>query len=77
MEFLNSARVGLAGYFFSKDPGQIWRVAESMEVNFRLETLFRKSAFIFSWNYTNYYIMYKYCFKFSGMILKNCIFSYL
>ena len=32
MQFLNKARVGLAGYFFSRDPGQIWRVAESMEV---------------------------------------------
>ena len=32
MDFLNQARVGLAGYFFSRDPGQIWRVAEAMEV---------------------------------------------
>ncbi|XP_071486185.1 succinate-semialdehyde dehydrogenase, mitochondrial-like [Diadema antillarum] len=28
----NSARVGLAGYFYSNDIGQIWRVAERMEV---------------------------------------------
>ena len=33
MDFLNQARVGLAGYFFSRDPGQIWRVAEAMEVS--------------------------------------------
>ena len=32
MEFLNQARVGLAGYFFSRDVQQIWRVAEAMEV---------------------------------------------
>ena len=36
MDFLNQARVGLAGYFFSRDPGQIWRVAEAMEVRFPL-----------------------------------------
>ncbi|XP_018125011.1 succinate-semialdehyde dehydrogenase, mitochondrial [Xenopus laevis] len=28
----NSARVGLAGYFYSQDPAQIWRVAERLEV---------------------------------------------
>lgn len=28
----NSTRVGLAGYFYSNDIGQIWRVAEKMEV---------------------------------------------
>uniref|UniRef100_A0A7M4E7Z6 Succinate-semialdehyde dehydrogenase n=1 Tax=Crocodylus porosus TaxID=8502 RepID=A0A7M4E7Z6_CROPO len=28
----NSANVGLAGYFYSQDPGQIWRVAEQLEV---------------------------------------------
>ncbi|KAL7984466.1 hypothetical protein Chor_003036 [Crotalus horridus] len=28
----NSANVGLAGYFYSQDPGQIWRVAEKLEV---------------------------------------------
>ncbi|MGH0129353.1 UNVERIFIED_CONTAM: hypothetical protein FKN15_051240 [Acipenser sinensis] len=28
----NSASVGLAGYFYSKDPSQIWRVAEQLEV---------------------------------------------
>lgn len=32
MDFLNQARVGLAGYFFSRDVQQIWRVAEAMEV---------------------------------------------
>ncbi|KAH0617885.1 hypothetical protein JD844_016584 [Phrynosoma platyrhinos] len=28
----NSANVGLAGYFYSRDPAQIWRVAEQLEV---------------------------------------------
>ncbi|KAM3928730.1 succinate-semialdehyde dehydrogenase, mitochondrial-like isoform 1-T2 [Leptodactylus fuscus] len=28
----NSADVGLAGYFYSQDPAQIWRVAERLEV---------------------------------------------
>lgn len=28
----NSVGVGLAGYFFSQDPAQIWRVAEQLEV---------------------------------------------
>uniref|UniRef100_A0A8D0L5R4 Succinate-semialdehyde dehydrogenase n=1 Tax=Sphenodon punctatus TaxID=8508 RepID=A0A8D0L5R4_SPHPU len=28
----NSASVGLAGYFYSQDPAQIWRVAEHLEV---------------------------------------------
>ncbi|XP_043921682.1 succinate-semialdehyde dehydrogenase, mitochondrial [Protopterus annectens] len=28
----NSVNVGLAGYFFSQDPAQIWRVAEQLEV---------------------------------------------
>ncbi|XP_053252730.1 succinate-semialdehyde dehydrogenase, mitochondrial isoform X2 [Podarcis raffonei] len=28
----NSANVGLAGYFYSRDPAQIWRVAEKLEV---------------------------------------------
>lgn len=28
----NSADVGLAGYFYSNDPSQIWRVAEKLEV---------------------------------------------
>ena len=28
----NSTRVGLAGYFYSQDIGQIWRVAEKLEV---------------------------------------------
>merc|ERR1711937_611975 len=32
LDFCNEARVGLAGYFFSRDAGQIWRVAEKMEV---------------------------------------------
>ncbi|KAM9852474.1 succinate-semialdehyde dehydrogenase, mitochondrial [Aulostomus maculatus] len=28
----NSSNVGLAGYFYSQDPSQIWRVAEALEV---------------------------------------------
>ncbi|EHB09594.1 Succinate-semialdehyde dehydrogenase, mitochondrial, partial [Heterocephalus glaber] len=28
----NAAEVGLAGYFYSRDPAQIWRVAEQLEV---------------------------------------------
>ncbi|XP_061449454.1 succinate-semialdehyde dehydrogenase, mitochondrial isoform X2 [Rhineura floridana] len=28
----NAANVGLAGYFYSRDPAQIWRVAEQLEV---------------------------------------------
>lgn len=28
----NAAEVGLAGYFYSQDPAQIWRVAEQLEV---------------------------------------------
>ena len=28
----NAADVGLAGYFYSQDPAQIWRVAEQLEV---------------------------------------------
>ena len=28
----NEAEVGLAGYFFSRDIGRIWRVAEALEV---------------------------------------------
>jgi succinate-semialdehyde dehydrogenase len=28
----NSSRVGLAGYFYSQDFSQIWRVAEKLEV---------------------------------------------
>ncbi|MED6246945.1 Succinate-semialdehyde dehydrogenase, mitochondrial, partial [Ataeniobius toweri] len=28
----NAANVGLAGYFYSQDVGQIWRVAEALEV---------------------------------------------
>lgn len=28
----NAANVGLAGYFYSQDPAQIWRVAERLEV---------------------------------------------
>ena len=38
LDFLNTARVGLAGYFFSRDPGQIWRVAEKMEVGQQMQT---------------------------------------
>jgi succinate-semialdehyde dehydrogenase len=28
----NSSEVGLAGYFFSQDLSQVWRVAEALEV---------------------------------------------
>jgi len=28
----NDADVGLAGYFFSRDIGRVWRVAEALEV---------------------------------------------
>jgi len=28
----NSVDVGLAGYFYSQDPSQIWRVSEKLEV---------------------------------------------
>ncbi|KAM4688763.1 succinate-semialdehyde dehydrogenase, mitochondrial [Discoglossus pictus] len=31
MAIANSANVGLAGYFYSQDPSQIWRVAEQLE----------------------------------------------
>lgn len=32
MSIANSVDVGLAGYFYSSDIGQIWRVAEKLEV---------------------------------------------
>lgn len=32
MRIANSVSVGLAGYFYSNDLSQIWRVAEKMEV---------------------------------------------
>lgn len=32
VDLANSAEVGLAGYFYSKDVGRIWRVAEALEV---------------------------------------------
>ena len=32
VEHANKAEVGLAGYFFSRDIGRIWRVAEALEV---------------------------------------------
>ncbi|XP_053570773.1 succinate-semialdehyde dehydrogenase, mitochondrial isoform X1 [Bombina bombina] len=32
MAIANSVSVGLAGYFYSQDPSQIWRVAERLEV---------------------------------------------
>ncbi|KAL7274775.1 succinate semialdehyde dehydrogenase NADP+ linked [Rhizina undulata] len=32
VEMANEAEVGLAGYFFSRDSGRIWRVAEALEV---------------------------------------------
>ena len=28
----NNAQVGLAGYFYSRDVGRVWRVAEALEV---------------------------------------------
>ena len=31
LEMANSTRKGLAGYFFSQDVSQIWRVAEKLE----------------------------------------------
>jgi hypothetical protein len=33
IDFLNTSRVGLAGYFFSRDAGQVWRVADALEGN--------------------------------------------
>ncbi len=33
LELANSTRVGLAGYFFSNDVRQCWRVAKKMEAN--------------------------------------------
>ena len=32
VSFANEADVGLAGYFYSRDNAQVWRVAESLEV---------------------------------------------
>jgi succinate-semialdehyde dehydrogenase/glutarate-semialdehyde dehydrogenase len=32
MQLANDTEFGLAGYFYSRDVGRIWRVAESMEV---------------------------------------------
>jgi len=32
VDLANEAEVGLAGYFFSRDIGRIWRVAEALEV---------------------------------------------
>ena len=31
LDFLNTSRVGLAGYFFSRDAGQVWRVSDALE----------------------------------------------
>lgn len=32
MELVNDSDVGLAGYFFSRDVGRVWRIAEALEV---------------------------------------------
>ena len=32
VKLANSTPVGLAGYFFSRDVGRVWRVAEALEV---------------------------------------------
>lgn len=32
IQLANSTDVGLAGYFFSRDIGRVWRVAEKLEV---------------------------------------------
>lgn len=32
IELANDSDVGLAGYFYSRDIGRIWRVAEALEV---------------------------------------------
>ena len=32
VQVANSSQVGLAGYFYSQDLGQVWRVAEKLEV---------------------------------------------
>ena len=32
IKLANSTPVGLAGYFFSRDVGRVWRVAEALEV---------------------------------------------
>ncbi|EEB94134.1 hypothetical protein MPER_07100 [Moniliophthora perniciosa FA553] len=32
IKMANSTDVGLAGYFFSRDVGRVWRVAEALEV---------------------------------------------
>jgi acyl-CoA reductase-like NAD-dependent aldehyde dehydrogenase len=37
LELANSTRVGLAGYFFSNDVRQCWRVAKKMEANIILK----------------------------------------
>jgi succinate-semialdehyde dehydrogenase/glutarate-semialdehyde dehydrogenase len=42
IKLANSTDVGLAGYFFSRDIGRVWRVAEKLEVGSEF------SAFIFA-----------------------------
>lgn len=32
LKLANATSVGLAGYFFSRDVGRVWRVAEALEV---------------------------------------------
>jgi len=32
IQLANNSNVGLAGYFFSRDVGRVWRVAEALEV---------------------------------------------
>ena len=32
IKLANDSRVGLAGYFYSRDVGRVWRVAEALEV---------------------------------------------
>jgi succinate-semialdehyde dehydrogenase/glutarate-semialdehyde dehydrogenase len=32
IKLANNSRVGLAGYFYSRDVGRVWRVAEALEV---------------------------------------------
>lgn len=32
IEWANNTQVGLAGYFYSRDVGRVWRVAEALEV---------------------------------------------
>ncbi len=54
LELANSTRVGLAGYFFSNDVRQCWRVAKKMEANIILHFL-------------NFYLLPNLLFKASQM----------